>query len=1261
MKITKLSALLLALSLLLPVVAVSGVETEMPEANRSSSKPIAGDVNGDGAVDSLDVLELRRYFACFDYDTGASTVEIGAGADVTGDGEVTLEDLVALRRNVADKEYAEETVAPYEKTIELADTLVGNVNASYSHNRQHAHISNGHAVINYPLHASLGKGSITSPAGDVYVDSVSDAYIKTTSGSIFYASERAMKERMNIYRLGSYYYEVHMLDGGFVNYNVSKESAIDLNKYKNGNGLSNLTVSNGTVSFKIADKSDPYVHGSAFSYNTSEYDAVSITLSTTASTSARLYIVAGSKTGFNGEQSVPFTVTNDGHLHTYIVPLSQVTDYTGSLKNIRIDIGSKVGEEVVITSLKVVKLSEETPAVSIDKTYHLYSDKVNEVVRVVASASVTGLAAVGSVTRINTSTVEKLVVKDKNGLHTQLSAVDWSSAEYVGFDIKGAGVFGYILLPDESSGLLTVTLEDGYYKVNREYTLPEGTAVAQYGSVSTGHRIYTDTDHDFGRFILAAEEERHPLTAISVAKNSYGAKYLGYDALRGAYIFDVKGTNFQTAYDNPSLRYFVNATFGGAEKDREIYIVSHAAGGNLECGALMSGDGLMLPVDLEVCKNFKGENEEPLYDHGDTSYGEIIFPYVVEAERDNTFTVIHLYQNWGNFPLKQISSIQFIAPYYHLSVGTTETNCIAPYYVYGKDRWTLPDFRAMSAPLWPNQPQHTSIGRLYFLEYTDANGNFVASESIDNVIDSYGPTYCDIDMNYLSDDGKIKAYYRHMEMPHTDENRTYYEIVLEVTEDVTFNDFKNDFAFFSFDGRYYYFDKMGYLNENNQCVITDASASAEPRYITLGDNSPYVSFFDGPEYKTLRDYVNFGLVVKDYSFTVGGKSYDGNLVLRELKKDDLNRMSLTLDLGQVTLKAGDKLSINMILLPWGDPSAENDDNVRNVRADSCLDPYKVETNIGSVIEDTYMPKIMSLDGVADFTLSGGTNNCAVRVYGFDMITVPTVMELVDGEWVEYKLTSDKCEYDGYTVYYDGNGKYSYAFVVDMTNAGERRFKVTANEVFSPLGKGWQETGGLSYDFSDLPLNVYVTPENDEEVSGRFSSYGLTVEKSADLSYYRFTCTGESVEGYVYPVNNTIRFGTTGQYVVFKYRVPKELSGEFVHFDIFSSTQSNGAVGDGTDSLRLHRVTADGEWHVLAVDMSALDAFKPDEDGAYLANFLRIDIINGIKKLTPDHYMDIAYFGISDSLEDILTLNSDMDTVTLYSNGAYTNISTSQEN
>ena len=52
-------------------------------------------------------------------------------------------------------------------------------------------------------------------------------------------------------------------------------------------------------------------------------------------------------------------------------------------------------------------------------------------------------------------------------------------------------------------------------------------------------------------------------------------------------------------------------------------------------------------------------------------------------------------------------------------------------------------------------------------------------------------------MNFITDDGRIKVTYNHMEMPQTDENRAYYEMTYEILEDISFKDFANDFSFYT--------------------------------------------------------------------------------------------------------------------------------------------------------------------------------------------------------------------------------------------------------------------------------------------------------------------------------------------------------------------------------------------------------------------------------------------------------------------------------
>ena len=683
---------------------------------------------------------------------------------------------------------------------------------------------------------------------------------------------------------------------------------------------------------------------------------------------------------------------------------------------------------------------------SVDRTFHIYSDKVNLVQHLTTTGGeASGIAGYGQIYQLDASRVKSLIIKDANGTHTTLDGVDFATCEYVGFDMERAGVIGFILLPyEDNEGKLNVTLQDGVYTIEQHIENNVDKVYPIHSHLYFGMRMYTKADHDLEAFVKEAECERNPLTGLEITKRTDGAAYVGYDALRGAYRFDVNGGDFSNNYYNaPNQVFTVNAAITADNLDRNIYVYTHTASGCLESAVIMDENQTLIPIPLEVTKNFSGENEDSLYLPGDVSYGETFFPLSLKAGETKKFTVLNLYQNWGNYPLKQISSIQFVAPYYHLSTGVTETNCIAPSFVYGKDNWLLPDFRAMSAPLWASQPQHTAIGQLFVVRYDTADRVTANLENYHNDIDSYGPVYADVTMDYLAQDGAIHVSYRHVEMPQTDENRTYYSLRIDVLEDVSFKDFKSDFSLFCFNGRHPKFNKLGYLDENNQHQVLDlgiATAKTYDRFFKLGSEYPFFDYYE----PLAADAVNFALIVKDSHIIIDGQEFTNGFLMRDRYDGSLNFGDLTLDLGEVTLKAGDCICVDYILLPWGYVDSTSDQNVLNVRQDSCIDPYKVTAEVGSVMEDTYVPKVrVDENQTATFTYSGGDNNGVVRVYGLTGYQRPVIEELVNGEWVAYTDTTNRA-YDGYMIYADEDGTYSVAFVINMTDApaGGRTFRVT---------------------------------------------------------------------------------------------------------------------------------------------------------------------------------------------------------------------------
>ncbi len=930
----------------------------------------------------------------------------------------------------------------WNSTIKNAGALADGVQGKFTDpGRKQFLITNKNMSLLYDLLSLKDKriAALCNADGKAYFENSMDVTITDGEGKV-YSSALGNSGRMNAHRIGYYYYDFRFLDQTFLSVDSQKVSDGNEKSYDiiaksgkwNGNDVTRVSKNNGVLSFTVTNSNDPYL-GTAVNFSTNDFDAVQITIKSEHAANGNFYIAAGSHPGFNSEQHVDFRFS-PGNWDTVIVPISTVPDYTGNVTAFRIDCGTQKGELIEIKELKAIKRGDIAVPFALERIYHTFSDKMHEVLRIVATGDYDRGGRFETSVVIPADTVRKFVLKNASGETSELDGFDFTTTEYVGFDVKGAGIYGIIMPAIENNGDIKVELKDGNYIITRGINLDK--PVKKGGDVYFGQRIYTTASHQFNDLRKEAYIERNPLTDVYIVKRTDNSKYAGYNALTGVYRFTLNGSDFNKAYyREPNKQYKVNAFISGdGTVDRKIYIQTAEPGGQLESAALLDENDLLLPIPLEVGKNFMGEKEEPLYDPKDTSYGEVYVPLTVKADENKQFTMLHLYQNWGNFPLKQLSFIAFHISYYHLSVGVTETNCIAPYFVYGKDGWTLPDFRSNSAPLWSGQPQHTSAGRLYFLQYTDSEGNNYKSESQTADIISAGPVYADISMEYLSDDGKIKATYRHTEMPHTDENRTYYNIKLEVLDDVKIKDFKNDFSFFTFDGRGITYSKVGYLDENNNSVTEKAKTGT--RIIKLGREYPYYDYFGGNQ----TDSVNFALLVMRSDITVGGKKYDGGFVFKDVYDGSLNHGSLSLDLGDTTLKKGDVLDLDIILMPWGYGTSKNDDNVINVREDSCLYPYRITAVTGKEYDDRFIPSVKAENNAVTFRLSGGKNKCAVRVYGFTDYKKPEITVNNNGKQEEY-VVSGANGYDGYQVYLDEDGTYSFSFVLDLDKTEEYEITV----------------------------------------------------------------------------------------------------------------------------------------------------------------------------------------------------------------------------
>ena len=1161
--------------------------------------------------------------------------------------------------------------------------------------------------------------------GNSYIENTMDVFITMENGKTYYGSKSNIKATANIYRFGYYFYEMRFEEQLFAeNIEITGTKKVQHHKVFRTNHIENYELVGKSLSVTNSmDGSDPYIiFGSNYlgidvSADNYQFIKITMTADEATATNAMLFLVAGDQTSYTSNQSTSFTVSNDGQPHEYLVPLTSIPGYEGRLRGLRLDV-SGVGAKYQIHDIELVSadLNGAPSDLEIARIFNTYSDKLHQVLQVAAKKETSGIKTIGFVTDISADTVSSLVVMNKDGstVSDLESVEDWANVAAVGFDVKDAGVFGYILPYDGQCGKLKVTLENGFYNVLQTATPKDETIIPSRGEYNSeknyynsvvpynkndfylGNRIYTDDTHSFDDFLYEAFCEINPLGEkyFSVSDLSTSGHFIGYDALRGIYKFAVDGSNFNNSFnDVPQKHYNVTFSVRGDNYDRHVYMMTPTTSGALECAVLLDKDQLVLPVPMEVGKNFSEEaGERNLFNINDETYGEAIFPMIIKSGTKSTYTVLNLYQNWGQFPLKQLSWIQFHAPYYHLSLGVTETNCILPWYSTKNSKGlnTLPDFRTMSAPFWANQPQHNSCGVHQWLIYNDADGNhYITSENTKDVIDSYGPTYCDVKMDYVSDDNKIKLSYTHTEMPQTDENRSYYEITYEVLEDLSINDFRNNFQFYSVypnnpTGNY---RKIGYLDINNTSQVTDSIASVtidengkvtttfgEAKSYVLGDQCPYFSFFDmdGADPNHQEGYANVALLVYNYEFIIGGEKSDAHFIINNVDR----KIKLSLDLGDVELKKGDKFTINAILLPWGsqeldrdytdstksnpspvyydtviDGEAYMDKNVRDVRKNTLLDPIKVVAGESAeVIESVFVPKVKSTNGeIAEFTVSGGYNNVTVRAYGFNKLTAPKIKELVDGEWVDYVVNSantpDKAGYlhyyDGYMAHYDGNGTVSYSFVINMTDKEERIFRIEAIDDF----KGWPSEPIIEAGGEDL-LDVYVD-NNEIHAKVKDTSWVSSSVISEDKSYVSLFGTGDDAvnhnggkvnEGYFTGYSDSTGKVESGHLFAVKYRIPTTNKRAIERFDVFTSTVNPSPTANNI--LTTNNIEANGEWQVIVIDLTKIsknnfskNEFAQADDGKYYAQFLRFDFFDKCMETTD--YIDLEFIAIDNSIDDIV--------------------------
>ncbi len=749
----------------------------------------------------------------------------------------------------------------------------------------------------------------------------------------------------------------------------------------------------------------------------------------------------------------------------------------------------------------------------LEKGYHTYSDKMYQTYRLVsngysnhadypAPTAVEGLTNFGFDFKLPLSNINTWEIGTASNVQQNVTySIATSDIQYIAVDTKNAGVIGLIFAGENRTGSEVTVTNDGTNLVIRQVVTQAKagnanwttTSIKAGESVEFGHRLYTDDTHDFAGIRRANYEEQNPLTEANFSVDGVDSStFEGYNYRKGYYDFTVDGYDFGEAHANPDKKFFANIKAIGGDDDRMAYICVGTAN-ELEGASIMDTSKVQLPIPMQVNKNFGNENEEPIYapeggdNYRDFIHGEIFMPLVMEAGKTQEFSILNVMQNWGNYPVKQISSIEYYTSYYHLSTGVMETNCIAPFgAATNKDisyqnndffdvAWFLPDFRGISGDSQYGTEagiQRNSVGTVYA---PTADGGQTMHTYTGSDIISAGLTHADLDYTYKSNDGKYDIKMSHIEMPQTDESRTYYTIEFTFNGDVTLDQNFNIIGIGARgeDGKGNY-TNAAYLAPGGVETAVTPRTSGSQSY-TLNEGGSYFTFYNISE--TEQENGNGAVIVKDYEINQAAGTANKlaflNSSLSTTAWSNINYGTLILDGGSHTFKAGDSIKVNVVLLSYGAIDQTHYNNVKNVYADTVTNPITVTATTGTVdTAEHFLPTVIAKGNRAEFTLSGGTSantpsvNYAVKVQGFTSLQKPVVYEKINGEWQLYEYASFS-GYDGYSVQME-DGRLTYSFVVTK-NAADRIFKVTMREEVAEHVFGF--TGADLHKFTAYELTV----------------------------------------------------------------------------------------------------------------------------------------------------------------------------------------------
>lgn len=550
--------------------------------------------------------------------------------------------------------------------------------------------------------------------------------------------------------------------------------------------------------------------------------------------------------------------------------------------------------------------------------------------------------------------------------------------------------------------------------------------------------------HDLQGTVARQMAEKHPLPVADIeVKHGFCA---GFDPYSGLYdIWNETGEStaggFNAFRDNPNMYLNVGLKVSNDSLARKLYFKHSSDAGPIEAAILTDDAGFPLPIQVEACKNFGGEGEEPV----DIGFNESYFPMSFTPGEKKSFHSLHLHMNWGNHALRQISSIRFFQIYYHLSQGVTETTCFSLPTKFDKipsgdvRAYTLADYRPLDGQTWPGSPQHNHVALQGWLQYLDSSGKWRYPFFKGSRIYSVGPNLAWFTLDYVSSDNKVDEHFDIFEMPQTDRSRTFLRCTYTFKKDVTIKgDLLKNFRLLN---------KGSYIRKVHWKTIAWTAPDGGVRTKALTNDEKwsavgvplrnYNAFFcayphlDGNDALVIRHIggnVN-GQKLTDFGFSaVGHTDSSTELMLTPLIKGN-------------TIKAGSQFTLDVILMPYGDDASDwmppYEESVRYGLDSSEAAGFGIPAGNdqfanGFNLRVLHGEKVMNLppvvrarDNWAEVDMKGGNSFNSLVATGFKYSKLPMLWK--GNAYLDFQSAGG----DGYEVLPGKDGTYGFVFTPEM--------------------------------------------------------------------------------------------------------------------------------------------------------------------------------------------------------------------------------------